>query len=153
METRSDFRMIRFNQRIGTRTPPSNFDPGSSRFMGDQTSLESFEIDKDPVGDGYLVIQVYGVDFNNHRILVNDRDLAEFDIARGARGQVLWQTWMDPIERGILRQGRNTIQVQHGQSSGGQIDNFIVRNVVVHWRESVDGGYQGGRDSGNHGQW
>ncbi|OLZ62931.1 hypothetical protein AV521_40745 [Streptomyces sp. IMTB 2501] len=151
MNTRADFRMIRFNQRIGARTPPSGFVAGSSRYVGTETTAEEFEIDTAPVGDGYLVMQVYGVNFTGHRVLINGRDLPDFDIAAGPQGQVLWQTWMDPIEEGILKQGSNTIQIQHGTTSSRRVDNFIVRDVVVHWREAADGGTQDGGDAQN--QW
>jgi hypothetical protein len=36
------------------------------------------------------------------------------------------------IESGILQQGTNTIVIK--RASGG--DNFLIGNVVVHWRES-----------------
>jgi hypothetical protein len=155
MQTRSDFRIIRFNERLGDRRPPSNFNPGSSHYAGQETSEKRFEVDREPVGDGYLVIQVYGVDFRTHRVLVNGEDLPQFDIASQQPGRPVWETWLDPIEEGILRRGRNTIRIMHGSTP--QPDNFIVGNVVVHWREEADGsggdGYDRYRNRDDHGDY
>ncbi|KUL43769.1 hypothetical protein ADL12_06775 [Streptomyces regalis] len=101
------------------------------------------------------MIQVFGVDYQTHRILVNGEDLRQFDIASQQPGRPVWETWLDPIEEGILRRGRNTIQILHGSTP--QTDNFIVGNVVVHWREEVDGAdsdrYDRRRDRDDHGDY
>jgi hypothetical protein len=39
---------------------------------------------------------------------------------------------MDGIEEGVLRQGRNTIQVRRGDG-----DNFLIEFAVIHWREEA----------------
>ena len=62
---------------------------------------------------------------------INGIDLSGFDFNKGIG---VYETSLQRIQSGVLKQGNNTIQVCRDTSVG---DNFIVRDVVVHWKETV----------------
>ena len=125
---RADFRAITFNEHLGDQAGDIN--APWAPFMGNQTSVKTFNVDGVPTGEAYVLLQVYDVHSSGHKILVNGTDLAGFDIPQHP-AEDRWQTWMDVMESGLLKQGANTIQIT--RQSGG--DNFIVGNVTVNWRE------------------
>jgi hypothetical protein len=43
-----------------------------------------------------------------------------------------WQTWMKVFDSSILKPS-NTLQIVRNASKG---NNFVILNVVIHWRES-----------------
>lgn len=127
MALRADFEVIKFNSHLGDNAGDLNV-PWTT-FQGNQTPVRSFVIGQRPIGAGYLLVQAFDVDNENHRILINGIDLGGWDIASDGG----WQTWMDVIESGVLQQGNNTIQFIR---AGGN-DNFVIASVVVNWREVV----------------
>jgi hypothetical protein len=95
----------------------------------DQTDLKKFNIDGKPTGAGYLLIQAHDVEHSGHRILINGKDLPGSDLpANPVNSQ--WQTWMDQIPAGYLKQGENSLLIM---KIGGE--QFTVRGVSVNWRE------------------
>jgi hypothetical protein len=128
MALRSDFRLITFNKHLGNNE--GDIDAPSFQFLGNQAS-KTFTVEGRPTGSGYLIVNTFDVDNAGHRVQINGKNLGGFDLPKKAANN-RWQTRMDPIERGILQQGTNTIVIK--RASGG--DNFLIGNVVVHWRES-----------------
>lgn len=126
MAITTDFEVITFNAHLGDRR--GDVDVPGTTFYGDLSPEKSFYIRDRPVGDAYLLLQAYDVDHETHRILINGSDLGGVDIRRDGN----WQTWMDVIEAGVLRQGNNTIQFR--RAPGG--DNFVIMSVAIHWKES-----------------
>ncbi len=95
-----------------------------------QSETRHFQIDGNPVGHGYLLIQAFEVDLNpNHRIFINGQSLPSFDIP--LEDNARWNLWMDHIPPGLLQSGDNLITIRRV----GGVDNFFVGNVAIHWRE------------------
>lgn len=80
--------------------------------------------------DGYLVITVKSVDLTSHRIQINNKDLSGFDIPTPPANSNAWLTYMDRIQKGVLKEGKNELQITRVGN-----DNFVVKDVVVNWRE------------------
>lgn len=130
MRTNSDYAIIFFGEHLG-----DNMDDlivPWANFVGNQSTQLAFGIDGQPVGQGYMLVQALHVGVFSHEILLNKIALP---------GPVLpqhdgWQTWMITIDEQILKQGRNTIQIVRDANTG---DDFVIGNVVVHWRELYTG--------------
>jgi hypothetical protein len=115
---RADFVFFTFDKELG----------GGS---GNQAS-EDFTIEGIPLNDqAYLLLQTFDVQSDQHRIVINGHDLPVMDIAAHPTPNV-WQTWMDRIPPGVLKQGKNTFTVI--KKSG--TDAFSVRGVSINWREN-----------------
>jgi hypothetical protein len=82
------------------------------------------------VDDGYLLVTVRSVDSDKHRIRINGQELSGFDIPLPPGNTNAWFTYMDRIQPGVLKPGTNTLQIVRSAN-----DNFVIRDVVVHWRE------------------
>jgi hypothetical protein len=120
---RSDFNYIEINQTFTAANPVAEFPF--------EVELSSGPVVGDAVGAGYLLITVRSVDSQDHRIEINDIDLkGDFDIPLPPGNSDAWLTYMDRIEPNVLRQGTNTLRITRVGN-----DNFVVRDVVVHWRE------------------
>lgn len=122
----ADFAIIRFNEHLGD--DEGDLDTGAT-FVGNESTMKSFNIAGTPTGNGYLVFTVFDVQSSGHRILVNGTDLSGFDIP-AAPAENRWQTHMDKIEANVLRSGTNTIQFL--RASGA--DNFVILDLVVQWK-------------------
>ena len=93
------------------------------------SATRSFTVEGEPLGTGFLLIQLHDVESGGHRIAINGHDLPSFDIVPSAASGV-WTTWMDRIPPGFLTQGTNRITIRRTGD-----DSFTVANVAVHWRE------------------
>ena len=109
----SDFAMLRFDEHFTEDNPEETV---------------QFIIEGNPVGPGYLLIQVADVEAARHRIRINGMELPGVDIAPSSQSDV-WTAWMDRIPQGFLRQGTNAVAI-HRMGD----DSFHVLNLVVHWR-------------------
>jgi hypothetical protein len=127
MALRADFEVITFWEHLGDKEGDIKT---SAKFVGNQTTVRNFFIGQAPYGRGYVTLQLYDVHSSDHHIKINGVELAGMDIPKHPK-ENRWLTWSDTIETGILKQGSNTIQIV--RASGG--DNFIVRDVIIHWRE------------------
>jgi hypothetical protein len=127
MALRADFEVINFWEHLGDKKGDINT---SAKFVGDQSTVRSFYIGQRPLGAGFVTLQLFDIQNSGHHIKINGQELAGMDIPKHPAAD-RWLTWTDTIESGILRQGSNTIQIVR-TSSG---DNFIVRSVIVNWRE------------------
>lgn len=125
MAVRSDFNVVPINEHLGDDAGDLNTD---FPFMGNNGSIKLFRIEGDPVDDAYLLINHTDVHNSGHRLKVNDADLAGVDMP-DADGKAVTQ--MVLIPSGLLHRGTNSVQVIQ---TGG--DNFIVFEIVVHWREN-----------------
>lgn len=128
MSTQSDFGLITFWEHLGDKKGDLST---SATWVGDRTTVRNFNIDGVPQGKGYVLVQAYDVHEGSHQILINGQALPGMDIPKEV-GK--WQTWMDEIPSGIMKQGNNTIQIRRDTSTG---DNFIIRTVAIHWRETT----------------
>lgn len=133
MGLRADFEVVSFFEHLGDKKGDINT---SAAFVGDQTTVRNFYVGTRPSGSGYVTIQTYDVHNSGHRILINGVDLSSWDIPKASK-ENRWSTWTDVIQSGVLKQGNNTIQI--ARAGGG--DNFIVKAVIVHWREYDPGVY------------
>ena len=115
---RSDFAWVNFDEQFGS---------------SNRTATRTFQIDGDPIGTGYALIQHFDVEVGNHRILINGQDLPSFDIPAQNTINHLWVTWMDRIPEGLLTRGENRITIRRVTSE--TTEGFFIANVAVHWRE------------------
>jgi hypothetical protein len=114
---RADFVFFSFDKELG----------GSE---GNQASKD-FTIEGTPLRDqAYLLIQTFDVQSDLHRIVINGQDLPVMDLPAHPKAGV-WQTWMDRIPPGVLKQGKNTLTIIKQGS-----DTFQVRGVSINWREN-----------------
>ncbi|UCE36522.1 MAG: hypothetical protein JSW00_13520 [Thermoplasmata archaeon] len=125
--TIANFDIIIFNEQIGDEE--GEIDVPWYVYVGDQTTKRTFNIPGVPTGNGYIIVQVYDVQNKGHKIIINGEDLPGEDIIRTRENQ--WQDVTDVIPEGILRQGRNTIQIV-GAKSG---DNIMIGAVIINWKE------------------
>jgi hypothetical protein len=102
----------------------------SGAFVADQTAVKEFVIDGKPVGQGYILIQTFDVQLAGHSILINGKNLPDWDLPKHPAREV-WQTWMDRIPAGVLKQGKNTIQITKQPG----FDKFEIRGISINWRE------------------
>lgn len=110
---RSDFMWVNFDERFNS---------------SNTAATRTFNVEGSPIDTGYLLIQSFDVERDNHRILINNQELPSFDIPEG--GNNLWTTWMDRIPENFLQQGSNRITIRRQGS-----EDFTVANVAIHWRE------------------
>ena len=123
---KANFSVVVFNEHLGDDA--GAFTPAFT-FVGNQTSEKNFNVPGVPTDDGYLIIQVFDVQNQGHRIQINGRDLPNVDIVRTRENE--WQDVMDTFPAGVLRQGNNRIRIL--RASGG--DDIIVGAAVIHWKE------------------
>ena len=128
MPLRSDFKVLVFNEHLGDKESDLNTE---WPWKGNSTSTLDWRM-AEPKESGYLLIQTYDVGNSNHKIIINDTDLPEFDIPK--QREYSWNTWMDIIEEGVMNSGSNSIRIVRAE--GG--DNFMVGTVVIHWREEIE---------------
>ena len=122
---RSDFAWVNFDHKFDAAAP---------------TATRTFTVEGTPVTTsnpkspgnaqavGYLLVQAFNVESLDHRIQINDKDLPWHDLPpeKGA-----WQTWMDRIPPGFLKQGENRLTVRRNADN-----TFEIGNITVHWREA-----------------
>jgi len=126
MPQKANFAVIPFGEHIGDNA--ADLDLPTVIFVGNQSTLKTFEIETVPVGHGYLLIQTYEVDVNSHEIFVNELPLTGLNIPKHTG----WQTWMVALRDNLLKAGTNTVQIIRDTQT---TDDFVVGNVVVHWHE------------------
>jgi hypothetical protein len=112
-----------------------NYIPVNHTFTASSPSWETnFQVQvasgQEVVDDGYLLITVRSVDSANHRIQINNQNLSGWDIPMPPGDSDAWFTYMDRIQPNALHGGTNNIQITRVGN-----DNFVVKDLVVHWRE------------------
>ena len=112
-----------------------NYVPVNHTFTANSPTFErNFRVElsgQSVVDDGYLLITVRSVDAGSHQILINGHQLSGFDIPLPPGNSDAWLTYMDRIQPGALRGGTNELEIRRIGN-----DNFVVKDVVVHWREA-----------------
>ena len=126
MPVRSDFTMIHFSEHLGSNEVDLN--APWARFVGNQSTLKTFNVDNRPTGEAYLLIQTLKVGVFSHKIIINGTELSGYNLPQHDG----WTVWMAGIDEGILKHGANTLQIIRDTSAQ---DNFVVGYVVIHWRE------------------
>ncbi len=76
MALRSDFTTILIQEHLGDKVQDLNVP--WAQFVGNQTIPKRFEIDGNPRGKAYLLIQAFSVDEYGHNILINGKELSGF---------------------------------------------------------------------------
>ncbi|NEP85953.1 MAG: hypothetical protein F6K18_03470 [Okeania sp. SIO2C2] len=117
---RADFNYIPVNKTFNENSPVFEVD-----FPVEVSASQAV------VDDGYLLITVRSVDSQSHRIQINGTDLSGFDIPKPPGDSDAWLTYMDRIQPNVLRSGMNNIQITRVGN-----DDFVVKDIVVHWREA-----------------
>ena len=125
MANYSDFQMIRFWEHLAETDDKVD---SSAKFVGPRSTIQNFTIGKHPYNRGYVVIQLYKVRGAQCHIRINGVDLKTVSLKK-QQGQGNWYIWKGAIEEGILRQGKNSIQIQ----TNSEKDDYIVDHVFVHW--------------------
>lgn len=123
----SDFAVIRFNEHLGDNIGDLNT---PFPFMGNMSSKKNFVIPFEPRGSGYVIMQVYDVEYPNHKLYING-----ISLGGGAEGflkatvKQRWRTTMDTFNQGTLKIGDNIVQVHRASGK----DNILIGHLVIHW--------------------
>ena len=113
---RSDFTWVDFDEELNTGSPAATC---------------TFNVEGNPTSIGFLLIQYFDAENNDHQISINDRDLPNFDIPANKNATEQWFTWMDRIPPGFLHQGENRITIRRTST-----EKIGVANVAIHWRKA-----------------
>ena len=113
---RSDFTWVNFDDELNTGTP---------------VATRTFNVEGNPTSIGFLLIHYFEAENNDHQILINDRDLPNFDIPANKNANEQWFTWMDRIPPGFLHQGENRITIRRTST-----EKIGIANVAIHWRKA-----------------
>ena len=125
MSPDTDYALVTFLEHLGEEPDALNIE--WAEFVGDTSTLHTFEVTTTKPLDAYFEIQLYDVGTFGHEVLVNGDQLTGFDFPPSDG----WQLWMDTVTGAMLQQGENTVQiVREGESD----DEFAVGNVIIHWR-------------------
>ena len=125
MPPHTDYALVTFLEHLGE--DQDELDREGVDFVGDASTLHTFEVTTTNPLDAYFEIQLYDVGTFGHELLVNGEPLTGFDLPPSDG----WQLWMDTVTGAMLQQGENTVQiVRDGESD----DEFAIGNVIVHWR-------------------
>ena len=131
--THEDFCILTFNEHIGNKKediPIEELAP-QAEWQGDNTSTKEFWIEGVPLfGHAYALITVYDVHFYGHRLVINGQPVSEASLTPNVKD---WQTCLIPINVELKANSNNTVQIRRSQD---REDNFIVRDVIIHWRET-----------------
>lgn len=125
--SRADFRIVLFFEHLGNREGDLETD---FPFVGNQTSIKTFDVGGTPAGEGYVLLQTYDVDTYRHSLIINGLETGYVHLLAQV-GAAHWHTAMFTFPKELLHTGENTMQIL--RASGG--DNFLVGPAAVHWRE------------------
>ena len=125
----TDFVIAPVQQHLGDNKNDI-FAPGYP-YRGDVSDTFNFTIDSDPIGEAYLLVQMYGSYFEGHTITINGKNVTSPEGNFGNSGALSWSTITVPLVDDTLEQGENTIQFLRNPNTE---DNFLIDNVVVNWK-------------------
>jgi len=128
----ANFENIIFNEHLGNNR--DDLPSFGTEFVGDTSRLASFTIENPPVDNGYMLISLWGVDENAHKVELNGVNLLASGNFAYQIGRHKTSNWVVPFDAGILRQGNNTFQMKRSTIDG---DNFHLYTAIVHWKEEV----------------
>lgn len=118
--------MIRVGEHLGDRV--HDLHVPWAKYVGNQTTVKTFNVDATPIGDAYMLVQALGVSQFTHKVMINGGEIGGFNLPPSND----WQTWMIIINERFLKRGANTIQIIRDAST---TDDFVIGAVVIHWRE------------------
>ena len=128
----ANFENIIFNEHLGNNR--GDLPSFGTNFVGDASRLESFDIEHPPVDEGYVLISLWGVDRNTHKVELNGVNLLASGNFAYQVGSHKTSNWVIPFNSNILRQGNNSLQILRDTGDG---DNFHVYTAIVNWKEEV----------------
>lgn len=121
--TCADFVVLRFDQMIGMSGM-------------EETDLRTFDIDAEPVGDAYMLIQAMDVQNVQPEIEVEmngeTSQISMFEPAGSDKHQFL----LHVLPAGRMRKGTNSLRLRR-RFYPELPDSFQVLSVIVHWRQVV----------------
>ncbi len=126
----SNFVIVPIHQHLGDNK--SDISAPSYSYRGDVSDRYTFTVSTTPVGQGYLLAQVFGSSFQGHMITINGQNVTDFNGNFGATGKRNWGTLTAIVDDNVLKQGTNTIQIQRNADSA---DNFLVDNIIINWQQ------------------
>jgi hypothetical protein len=136
MAHRGDFKIIEIRRQIGDNVSP--YIP-SMPIEGVKLQRE-FTVGPN-VQEGYIQMQVYGVQTGNARIKINGKNLPFFDIIPGVTEPFenkYWRSWWDKIPENFLKSGQpNILEIESATLPSGERDDIVIRDIVIHYREEV----------------
>jgi len=128
----SGFIVVPIEQHLGDNKNDI-FAPGFP-FRGDISNTFNFTIDTTPVGQSYLLIQIFGSYSQGHTMNINGQNVTSPQGTIGNTGDGNWATLTVIIDDGILKAGSNNIQILRNIDSP---DNFLIDNIVVNWQYQI----------------
>ena len=126
----SNFVIVPIHQHLGDNK--SDISAPGYPYRGDVSDRYTFTINTTPVGNGYLLAQVFGSSSQGHMITINGQNVTDFNGDFGATGKRNWGTLTAIVDDNVLKQGTNTIQIQRNADSA---DNFLVDNIIINWQQ------------------
>jgi hypothetical protein len=129
----SNFVAVPIEQHLGDNKNDI-FAPGFP-FRGDISNTFNFTIDTpNPVGQSYLLIQIFGSYSQGHTININGQNVTSPQGILDNIGDGNWATLTVIMDDGILKSGSNNIQILRNIDSP---DNFLIDNIVVNWQYPI----------------
>lgn len=132
MSKTANFENLTFNEHLGNNR--GDLPSFGTSFVGDTSRLASFNIENPPIDDGYVLMSLWDVQNNSHKIELNGIDLFASRNFAYQVGSHKTSNWVIPFNSNILRQGNNTLQILRDTSDG---DNFHIYTAIVNWKEEV----------------
>ena len=117
-----------------TEFPPDlkSLDPSSYRVCTNKTMEQVFFIDQDPIGQGYITMQLWGANPLQNQMIINDVDFGNNAICCQPSCHDYSHIWTEVIDSGILRKGKNTIKFIKNERFD---DFFVIDYALIDWRE------------------
>ncbi len=128
----ANFENIFFNEHLGDDQGDLVTFNGMT-FVGDQSKLANFTIERTPIGKGYLLMHLWSVQGIHHKIEINNINISNAAEVPQQSGSQKSAIWIIPIDENVLKKDNNTLQIKR---SGG--DNFHIYSVIVNWKEEVN---------------
>ncbi len=130
MATKANFETIIFNEHLGDDS--GDLPAFSTTFVGDQTSIANFNIERTPVEKGYLLIHLWDNEKQTLMVEINGTNVFQGEYIAHQHGSHKASIFLLPVNANIMRQGNNTLQVKRDPNGS---DNFHIYTVIVNWKE------------------
>lgn len=129
----SNFISVPIEQHLGDNKNDI-FAPGFP-FRGDISNTFNFTIDTpNPVGQSYLLIQIFGSYSQGHIININGQNVTSPQGTLDNTDHGNWATLTVLMNDGILKSGSNNIQILRNVDSP---DNFLIDNIIFNWQYQI----------------
>lgn len=129
----SSFIVVPIQQHLGDNK--NDIFAPSYPFRGDISDTFNFTIDTTPVGQSYLLVQVFGSYSQGHTIAINGHNVSTPQGGFGNTSDGNWATLTIIIDQGILKAGSNNLQIMRNIDSP---NNFLIDNIVVSWQFQIN---------------